>query len=69
MTQAVVPQDSLKLALKEALAETIEEHRDLFRDVVAEAMEDRAFVMALEEGEQTEEVSRDEVFNLLDGTP
>ena len=56
----------LKNALKLALIEVLEERPDLLRDVLAEAMEDVALVRAIQEGEASELVSRDEVFRALE---
>lgn len=56
----------LKDALKAALVEVLEERADLLRDVLAEVMEDIALIRAIQEGEASERVSRDEVFRLLD---
>jgi hypothetical protein len=57
----------LKNALKLALVEMLEERSDLLRDVLAEVMEDVALVRAIQEGEASELVSRDEVFRALWG--
>lgn len=67
MAQADIPQDTLKQAMKEALTETFAEQRDLFREVVAEALEDFALTEAIEEGQQTEKVSRGRIFDMLEG--
>ena len=67
MAQAGIPRDMLKQAMKEALAETLREQRDLFRDVFAEVLEDFALVEAIEEGRETEKVSRERVFDVLEG--
>lgn len=57
----------LKDALKSAIVELLEERRDLLRDLLEEAMEEIAIARAIEEGEGTEFVSREEVFKLLEG--
>jgi hypothetical protein len=67
MAQPSIPQDTLKQAIKEALVETFAEQRDLFREVVAEALEDLALAEAIEEGQQTEKVSRERIFDVLEG--
>lgn len=67
MAEAGIPREALKQAMKEALAETLSEQRDLFRDVFAEVLEDVALVEAIEEGRQTEMVSRERVFEVLGG--
>ena len=55
----------LKALLKEALVEVLEQRREWFSALMAEALEDIAFVQAIKEGETTEIVSRDEIFELL----
>ncbi|HKV06652.1 MAG TPA: hypothetical protein VJ725_00850 [Thermoanaerobaculia bacterium] len=60
-----VEEDRLKELLKAALVEVLEERRDLVRELVAEAVEDMAMVRALEEGERSPLVSREDVFRLL----
>ena len=55
----------LKALLKEALVEVLEQRREWFSALVAEALEDIALVQAIKEGETTEVVSRDEIFDLL----
>jgi hypothetical protein len=59
-------EDRLNEVLKAALAEVLEERADLLRDVLAEVMEDFALVSAIQEGETSEPVSRDEIFRLLE---
>lgn len=57
------PTDSqLKDALKAALVEVLEERPDLLRDVLAEVIEDIALARAIQEGEASGLVSREEVF-------
>ena len=63
--EALINTNQLKELLKAALVEVLEERRDLIHDVVEEAMEDVALARAIEAGESTENVSRDEVFKLL----
>ena len=67
MAQASIPEDTLKQAMKEALTETFAEERDLLREVVVEALEDFALAEAIEEGQQTEKVSRERILNTLKG--
>ena len=67
MPEATFPKDALKQALKEALIETISEHQDLLRAVVADVLEDLAFGEAMYEGEATEIVGRVRIFDLLEG--
>ena len=53
--------------LKGALAELMEEKRDLFLDVVLEAIEEIGLADAIREGRQNEFVSEDQVLAILRG--
>jgi len=55
----------MKRVLKEALAETLHEQRELLCEVFAEVLEDFALAEAIREGRRTERVDRDEVFDAL----
>lgn len=65
--QTLIDDGKLKQLLREALIEAIEEKRDLFYDLIVDAVEDIAIVRAIQEGEDTETVSKQEVFNILEG--
>ncbi len=65
---ATIDEEKLKGLLKSALAEALEEHRDLVQDIVEEAMEDFALARAIQQGLESESVSRDEVFTIIEGT-
>lgn len=67
MATHLVDEERLKELLKSALVEVLEERRDLVRDVIEEALEDVALIGAIEEGERSLSVSREEIFNTLDG--
>lgn len=56
----------LKQAFKAALLEVLEERSDLLKDVLAEVFEDVALAHAIREGEASEQVSREEIFRILD---
>jgi len=58
----------IKELFKQAIMEAMEEKREVVHDLLVEAMEDLAMIRAIQEGEETEQVSRDEVFKLLEGT-
>lgn len=66
MAIASLDEDRLKEILKTAMAEMLEERRNLVRDLIEEALEDVAPSRAIEEGKQSPEVGRDEVFRLFD---
>jgi hypothetical protein len=69
MTTAVIDEERLKDLLKAALAEALEEHRELVQDIVEEALEDVALARAIEQGLNSESVSRDTVFTILEDAP
>ena len=65
MTTALADETRLKALLKEALVEVLEQRREWFSALLAEALEDVALVQAIKAGETSEVVSRDEIFDLL----
>ena len=67
MSSLSVDEGKLKDLLKTAILELLEERKDLVRDLLEEALEDIVLVRAIEAGEQTRTVSRDEVFKVLEG--
>ncbi|MEM6335714.1 MAG: hypothetical protein AAF752_04055 [Bacteroidota bacterium] len=69
MPQISISEDALRKLLKSALAEALEERRDLLLDVVTEALEEAALTEAIREGESSEPASREEVFSALKGHP
>ena len=66
MSTTIIDEAKLKEALKSAIIEILEERKDLVREVLEEALEDIALVRAIEEGEQSGLVTREEVFNALE---
>ena len=56
----------LKELFKQAIIEAIEEKRDVVHDLLVEAMEDLALIHAIQQGEETEPISRDEVLSILE---
>jgi hypothetical protein len=58
--------ERIKELFKAAILEVLQERRDFLRDALAEAIEDLALARAIEDGEGTETVTRDEVFTLLE---
>ncbi|MCB1036443.1 MAG: hypothetical protein KDD47_21635 [Acidobacteria bacterium] len=67
MSPAEIRSPDFKQALKEALSETLQEQRGLLHEILAEVMEDLAFAEAIRQGRETESVSRDAVFRILEG--
>jgi spore coat polysaccharide biosynthesis protein SpsF (cytidylyltransferase family) len=65
--EALIDDNKIKNLFKQAIIEAIEEKKDVVHDLFMEAMEDIALVRAIEEGESSDNVSRDEIFAILDG--
>jgi hypothetical protein len=61
----LIDDTQVKQLFKVAIVEVLEERADLFHQVFLEAWEDIGLARAIEEGLQTETVSREEVFKLL----
>lgn len=66
MTYEALDETRIKELIKLAFVELLQERKDLFYNLVAEVVEDVALARAIEEGEQTPEVSRKEVFRALE---
>jgi hypothetical protein len=60
--------DELKEVFKAALVEVLQERQDLVRELLDEVIEDIAFSRAIEEGEATPTVSREQIFEQLEST-
>jgi ribosomal protein L12E/L44/L45/RPP1/RPP2 len=69
MATSTEDEDRLKELLKAAIVEVLEERRDLVRELIEEALEDVALARAIEEGQESPLVSRDEVFKILRSVP
>jgi len=67
MAEVTLEDERLKRIFKTALLEVLEERKDLLRDVIEETLDDIALARAIEAGQRTEEVSRNEVLSLLEG--
>ena len=61
-----VEERRLKALLKDAVAEVLEEHRDLLRDAVRESFEDVALIRAIQLGEKSPLTSRKKIFQRLE---
>jgi hypothetical protein len=67
MTEISLDEGRIKELIKQAMLEVLKERRDLIYDVFAEVIEDLALSNAIKEGESTESVTREEVFQALEG--
>jgi hypothetical protein len=59
----------LKQLLKDALLELLAERREDFQELLAETLEDMAMVKAIQEGENTALVAKEDILRLLDDAP
>jgi hypothetical protein len=69
MFETTLDSNQLKELLKTALIEILQDQKDVFTDIIFEAMEDIAMVKAIEEGKSTETVSREAIFKILSKQP
>ncbi|BAY48576.1 hypothetical protein SAMD00079811_62020 [Scytonema sp. HK-05] len=66
MAEISLDENKLKEILKTAIVEVIQERKEIFSDLLAEIIEDIALEKAIKEGENTESVSREAIFKILD---
>ena len=69
MSNATLDETRIKELFKQALVELLQERKDLFYELLAEAVEDFLLVRAIKEGEDTTTVRREEVLRILEGAP
>ena len=67
MAELLQDEARLKALFKTAVLEALEERKDLLHDIIEETLEDVALARAIEAGQRTEDVSRREVFSVLEG--
>jgi DNA-binding phage protein len=67
MATNLTDEEKLKEVLKSAIVEVFEERKDLVREVIEEALEDVALTRAIEEGDRTSTVTREEILKTLNG--
>ena len=65
--ETLVDDNKLKELLKQAIIEVIEEKRETVHDILMEVMEDAALMRAIQEGENSSEANREEIFGILRG--
>ncbi|NJL38133.1 MAG: hypothetical protein HC840_11110 [Leptolyngbyaceae cyanobacterium RM2_2_4] len=69
MSEITVDMSQFKELVKTAIVEILQEQREAFTEIITEAMEDIALVKAIEEGESTETVDREVIFEALRQQP
>lgn len=57
---------ALKQVCKEALAETLSEQRELLAEVVVQVIEDMALGEAIRQGQQSDDVPREAIMEILE---
>jgi len=62
----MIDEKELKDLVKAAVAEALVEQRTLVKEIVEEAIEEIALARAIDEGLETEPVTREEVFHILE---
>ncbi len=61
----VVEERRIKVLLKDAVVEVLEERHDLLREALQESLEDMAMLKAIQQGEKTRLTSRGKIFQRL----
>jgi hypothetical protein len=69
MSEITLNPEQLKELLKSAIVELLRDNREEFYALLAEVIEDVAMERAIEEGETTETVSREAIFQILNQKP
>ena len=67
MSMPIGEQTQIKELFKQAILELLQERKEEVYDVFLEVLEEISLTKAIEEGEQTELVSKAEVFKALEG--
>jgi len=67
MNMPIEEQTHIKELFKQAVLELLQERKEEVYDVFLEVLEEISLTKAIEEGEQTEWVSKAEVFKALEG--
>lgn len=63
-----IDEAKLKDLLKSAMAEVLDERREFVKEIIEEAMEDVALARAMDEGVDTDAVSRKEILTILESS-
>ena len=65
MAEITLDETKLKELLKTAILELLQEQKEEFSELLTEALEDIGMKNAIKEGEKTETVSREQIFQIL----
>ena len=66
MTDITITSDNFKEVMKITILELFQENREEFSQLLSEIIEDIAMERAIQESEETEVVSRETIFKILD---
>ncbi|MEG3933522.1 MULTISPECIES: hypothetical protein [unclassified Microcoleus] len=69
MSEITIDETKLKELLKAAIFELLKEQKEVFSEILTEALEDIGIENAIKEGENTETVSREQIFKILKRQP
>jgi hypothetical protein len=69
MSEITLDETKLKELLKAAIFELSKEQKEVFSEILTEALEDIGMENSIKEGENTETVSREQIFKILKGQP
>ena len=64
--ELTISDEKTKALLKEVIIEMIQQKRELFYEIIAEAIEEVALANAISEGRKDEFVSEDRIMSILD---
>lgn len=67
MADIVLDEIQVKTLVKEAFIELLQEEKEVLYELFAEIIEDMTLLNAIKEGESTESIAREEVFQILEG--
>jgi hypothetical protein len=67
VAHTMLDETQIRDLFREAFEEMLRERKDLLYDLLAEIVEDSGLLRAIQEGEETETVPREEVFRVLEG--
>jgi len=65
--ETLIDDRKVKDLFKQAIIEAIQEKKEVVHDLLVEVMEDIAMVRAIHDGEDSGPVSRDDIFQILEG--
>ena len=67
MSQIMLDEGQIKELFKQAIVELVQERKDLLYDLLAEVVEDALLLRAIQEGEDSPNVRREDVLRVLEG--